>query len=94
MPKDDDTDPRTLKTVLKATEMVDTLMQLDGAGVTELAQSLDISKSSAYTYLKTLERSEFVTKTGDEYHLSYNFLVFGEYVRNRVCCIKSKNRNR
>lgn len=83
MPKDDDTDPRTLKTVLKATEVVDTLMKLDGAGVTELAQSLDISKSSSYTYLKTLERSEFVTKTGNEYHLSYNFLVFGEYVRNQ-----------
>lgn len=80
---DSDTAPRTLKTVLKSIEVIDALITLEGAGVTELAHHLDMSKSTAYTYLKTLERGELVTKNDNEYRLSYNFLVAGEYVRNR-----------
>lgn len=74
---------RTLKTVSNSLEMIDVLMRLDGAGVTELARHLDTSKSTVHTYLNTLKQNGFVTKSGDEYNLSYNFLVFGEYVRNR-----------
>lgn len=83
MANDDSSTPRTLKTVSKSIEILDVLMKIDSAGVTELAPHLDISKSTMYTYLKTLEQNEFVTKNGDEYQLSYNFLVLGEYVRNR-----------
>lgn len=83
MANDDSSTPRTLKTVSKSIEILDVLMKIDSAGVTELAQHLDISKSTMYTYLKTLEQNEFVTKNGDKYQLSYNFLVLGEYVRNR-----------
>lgn len=79
----DSSSPRTLKTVTKSIEVLNILMKIDSAGVTELARHLDISKSTMYTYLKTLEQNEFVTKNDNEYQLSYNFLVLGEYVRNR-----------
>lgn len=76
------TSPRTLKTVDTASAVLEGLVELDGAGVTELADHLDVSKSTAYTYLKSLEGQEFVSKRGDTYRLSYRFLLLGEYVRN------------
>lgn len=76
------TSPRTLKTVDMASAVLEGLVELNGAGVTELADHLGISKSTAYTYLKSLECQEFVSKRGDTYRLSYRFLLLGEYVRN------------
>lgn len=84
MPTNDtDSGPRTLTTVGNAIEILHALMRLDGAGVTQLATYLDESKSTTYTYLKSLEKGGLVTKVEGDYHLSYGFLVFGEYVRNQ-----------
>lgn len=82
-PTSSKSDPRTLTTVLNAIEIMGALMQLDGAGVTELADYLDESKSTTYTYLKSLEKGGLVTKADDDYQLSYEMLIFGEYVRNQ-----------
>lgn len=76
-------DPRTLGTVDKSIEILRVLMQRDGAGVTELADHLDESKSTIYTYLASLKKGGLVTKTDGSYQLSYDLLVFGEYVRNQ-----------
>jgi DNA-binding IclR family transcriptional regulator len=77
----DSTSPRTLKTVRRAFDVVQALQELDGAGVTELAEELDLSKSSTYNYLSTLRENQYVVKEGDTYRLSYQFLHIGEYVR-------------
>ncbi|MDG5821411.1 IclR family transcriptional regulator [Natronococcus sp. A-GB7] len=84
MPTDDTkSDPRTLTTVLNAIDIIRALMHLDGAGVTELATHLGESKSTTYTYLKSLEKGGLVRKDDDRYRLSYDMLIFGEYVRNQ-----------
>jgi DNA-binding IclR family transcriptional regulator len=75
--------PRTLKTVSRAFDVIRALEELDGAGVTELADHLDISKSAAYSYLATLREDKFVVKRDDVYVLSLQFLLVGEYVRNQ-----------
>jgi len=75
--------PRTLQTVSRAFDVVRALESLDGAGVTELAEHLDVSKSVAYNYLTTLREERFVVKEGDTYRLSLQFLLVGEYVRNQ-----------
>jgi DNA-binding IclR family transcriptional regulator len=75
--------PRTLQTVSRALDVVQALKRLDGAGVTELAEHLDLSKSVVYNYLSTLRAEKFVVKEGDTYRLSLQFLLLGEYVRNR-----------
>lgn len=74
--------PRTLKTVERTFEVVRGLEALDGAGVTELADHLGMSKSAVYNHLSTLRESRYVVKDGDEYALSLQFLLLGEYVRN------------
>jgi len=76
--------PRTLKTVSRAFDIVRALEELDGAGVTELADHLDMSKSGVYNYLATLREQKFVVKEGSEYSLSLQWLLVGEYVRNRT----------
>ena len=73
--------PRTLKTVSRAFDVVRALEELNGAGVTELAEHLGFSKSVVYNYLCTLREEKFVVKEGDTYELSLQFLLVGEYVR-------------
>jgi len=75
--------PRTLQTVSRGFDVIRALETLDGAGVTELADHLGLSKSVVYNYLTTLRRERFVVKEGDTYRLSLQFLLVGEYVRNQ-----------
>jgi DNA-binding IclR family transcriptional regulator len=74
--------PRTLKTLAVASDVIDVLVADDGTTVTELAERLDISKSTAFRYLKSLEELGFVAHGDDAYRLSYRFLLLGEYTRN------------
>jgi DNA-binding IclR family transcriptional regulator len=78
-----DGSPRTLQTVSRAFDVIRGLESLGGARLTELADHLDLSKSVVYNYLSTLREEQFVVKEGDTYSLSLQFLLVGEYVRNR-----------
>lgn len=63
--------------------IVEGLKELDGAGVTELANHLDLSKASVYNYLTTLEEEEYVVKDGSEYQLGLQFLNLGTWARRQ-----------
>lgn len=52
-------------------------------GVTALADKLDVSKSTVYAHLQTLEREEYVVKDGTLYSLGLQFLTIGRAVRDR-----------
>ncbi|WP_336000483.1 IclR family transcriptional regulator [Halorientalis halophila] len=62
-------------------QLIETLKQLDGAGVTELATRMDVSKSTIHRHLTTLEDHEYVIRDGQEFRLSLKFLEYGGYVR-------------
>ncbi|WP_222913203.1 IclR family transcriptional regulator [Natrinema sp. SYSU A 869] len=64
-------------------EIVDTLRQLNGAGVSEIAQQLDKPTSTVYDHLQTLEREEYLVKEGDKYYISTRFLQLGNQARSR-----------
>ena len=74
---------RTLQTTATSLRVVETLRELDGARVTELAEAMDLAPSTVHAHLTTLAENEYVVKTGDVYHLSLAFLSLGDYVRNR-----------
>lgn len=74
-------EPRTLKTADVACRTLFALRELDGATLTELADHLDRSKSGVHHYLSTLIENQLVVKRGNKYHLSSQFLLLGEYVR-------------
>lgn len=72
-----------VKSVARMAQLVRTLQELDGAGVTELSRALDVSKSTVYNHLKSLEEYGYVVQEGDQYSVGLAFLDHGEYARER-----------
>ncbi|QCC47576.1 IclR family transcriptional regulator [Halobellus limi] len=72
-----------VKTAQTTFRIVETLKSLDGATVTELADRLDIAKSSAHNYLRTLEHEGYVVERNGEYEVGLRFLDLGGYARSR-----------
>lgn len=52
-----------------------------GAGVTELADELDLAKSTVHNHLTSMREQGFVVKRGDAYHLGLEFFSYGQEVR-------------
>lgn len=73
---------RELSTVRTASAVIETLAKRDGAGVTEIAEQLNMPKSSAHAQLSTLEAVGYLTRNGSEYQLSHRLLLLGEHVRS------------
>ena len=71
----------TIASVTKALDIVEALWTLDGAGVTELADHLGMSKSTVHAHLATLDRKGYVAAEEGTYRLGLRFLHFGEYAR-------------
>ncbi|WP_144901038.1 IclR family transcriptional regulator [Halobellus captivus] len=70
-------------------DIIEILRTLDGAGVTELADRLDIAKSTVHGHLTTLLGRGFVVKRGQEYHLGLRFFEYGQYVRGQLDIFQS-----
>jgi len=82
MEKNDGSSWRTLQTVERATEVIRVLAERNGAGVSTVAEELDMSTSSTHSQLATLHEADYLVRENGEYRLSYKFLLLGEYVRN------------
>jgi len=74
---------RTLSTVETSFRIVETIANLDGARVSEIANQLDIPASTVHGHLQTLYELSYLTKIGDEYHIGMQFLNRGGQVRQR-----------
>lgn len=75
---------RTVDAVDTSCDLIYALQELDGAGVTELAEYLDCSKAAVHSHLTTLLANELVIKEDGTYSLSLRFLDLGRYVRSQV----------
>ena len=80
---------RTLNTIENAVEILETLQELDGAGVTELAEQFDLTKGTMHTYLKTLDRQGLLVKNGTEYRVSLKVFEIGGRVRDGLAMYTS-----
>lgn len=72
---------RTTETTLS---IIEELKSRDGAGVTELADALELAKSAVHNHLSTLRSHGYVVKDGDEYNLGLKFLEIGGFRRNQL----------
>lgn len=63
--------------------ILERLNEADGMTLTELAEDLDMAKSTVHRYLQTLLARKYLVKESDEYHVSLRFLDLGEHARNR-----------
>lgn len=71
------------KTTTTSLRVVDAIDELDGARLSEIAEYMDLSTSTLYTHLKTLEDSGYVKKLDDTYHLGLKLFHLGEKSRHR-----------
>jgi DNA-binding IclR family transcriptional regulator len=74
---------RPVETSRKTISVLDALCERDEAGVTELAEALDMSKSTVHNHLSTLEAEGLVVRNGGGYELGLRLLEYGGHVQNR-----------
>ena len=63
--------------------IVGTVRELNGATVTEIADELDLAKSTVHSHLKTLEEHGFMRRSNGEYVIGYRFHDYGIWARNQ-----------
>lgn len=73
-----------VKALATGFRIIRTIRDMDGAGVSELADELSMPKSTVHDYLRTLTDIEYLVKVRDEYHVGVRFFGLGEYARRRI----------
>lgn len=74
---------RRISTTERSFEIIDELRELDGARIQTLADRLNVTKSTVYQHLTTLQEIGYITKEGDHFYPSIHFAHIGEYARSR-----------
>lgn len=75
---------RRVQTAGKTFAILDTVFERGGATVTEIADEIDIAKSTAHSHLATMINHEYLVRRGEEYHVSLKFLEYGIVARDDV----------
>lgn len=70
-----------IKTIQTTFKIVQALQDLNGAGVTEVADHIEMSKGTVSKHLSTLLEEEYVVRQGDEYRLGLRFLDHGGHAQ-------------
>lgn len=79
-----ETGSRRVKSAGAVFGVMDTVHLLNGADVTEVANELDITKSTAHDHLSTLVDHEFLVKEGTNYRIGLKFLQYGMSAKRRI----------
>ena len=74
---------RILQSSSLTLEIVDAVVELEGARVSQVATHLGISESAASNHLHTLRKAGFLTADWDVYHPSLKFAKVGEHAKTR-----------
>lgn len=74
----------SLKSVRSCLEIVEIITESNGCGVSELAEKMDMPKSTAFEYLRTLKEEGYLLKENGEYKCSTRFLSLGDRIRNNT----------
>ncbi|WP_267643398.1 IclR family transcriptional regulator [Haloarchaeobius amylolyticus] len=72
-----------LKTTAASLELVETILELEGATMTELVDATGLAKSTVHSHLTTLAEYGYVVNRDNRYHLGSKFCHLGDYVRTR-----------
>jgi len=70
-----------IKGAIRTFEILSALKELDGAGITEIADHLDATKSNVHNYLNTLRQEGYIRKVGTTYYVGLSLLELGAYAR-------------
>lgn len=73
-----------IKSVGTMFEILAEIQRRDSAGVSELAESLDVAKSTIHNHLATLYAYEYVERDGDQFSIGVRFLDHGGHARSNL----------
>lgn len=74
---------REIQSVNKAMRVIEALKSLDGAGISELTDEVNLTKGAIHTHLQTLQKHGWVRNNDGTYELGLQLIPLGEHVRNR-----------
>jgi len=72
-----------IQAIDRTLEIVEAMIELEEAGVTELANHVDLPKSTVHHHLLTLERAGYVVRENGKYRTGLKFLRAGERTREQ-----------
>ncbi|WIV68740.1 IclR family transcriptional regulator [Natrialbaceae archaeon AArc-T1-2] len=72
-----------VQSIDRAFDILEKVGELENAGVTELAQELDLPKSTIHNQLKTLEKQGYLINNNGDYELGLKLLFLGETARKK-----------
>lgn len=61
--------------------------------ITEIAETLDLAKSTVHSHLATLKEHGFIAQKGTEYHIGLRFLDYGIHARNERPIYRAAKQN-
>jgi DNA-binding IclR family transcriptional regulator len=82
------TEKRTIQSDKRLFSIIELLQERDGAGVTEIADALELAKSTVHGHLTTMEQSGYVIKHDGEYYIGLRFLDHGSYAKQSKDLLK------
>lgn len=77
-----------IKATATTFEIIEALLDLEGATLTEVADHTEKPKSTAFDYLQTLKELGYVVKRGPAYRVSIRFLEMGLKVQDQMELVK------
>lgn len=84
-PTDAPKERKRVQAIQTSIDIISVLREKDGAGITEIAKAMGVSKGTVYNHLITLEENDFVIKdANDTYHLGLRFLDVAHHVQSRI----------
>lgn len=72
-------------------EIIETIAELDGVGVSELSEEIDRPKSTVYDHVVTLHELGYLVQQGETYHISSDFLRMGDVNRRNMEIYQAAN---
>jgi len=81
--KDTNRPQRKVKTTDTVFDILEYVMESNGARLTDLATDLDLAKSTVHRHLETLYDQKYLVKENGVYYISLQFLAYGEQARSR-----------
>lgn len=77
-----------IQAIQTAFEIIDLVLELDDARLTDLANRLNKPKSTIFDYLLTLEHLGYLTKRNGTYQVSTRFLDIGTHLREQMSIVE------
>lgn len=73
----------TIRATSNSIAIIEAIRRLDDARMTDIAEEIDMAKSSVHDHLYTLIDHEYVVKREDVFYLGFKFLDHGMHARDR-----------